>query len=467
MLSNILKLFKITKRTEDPQNSSNQILIDSQEPQIASLPDELIIEIFSKLHDIEDLQSCMLACKRFRNLILKSQKIMKNVLITFESEAKLDEILDFLNIFGGSIKSLKINNSQFLTFILKSVPNLEELKFSMKEKLPINPSSFSLPNLKTLSLTGKISSFISHAKVVNHLKTLKIINYDYNDSEFLTNFVAQQENLEELSIYDYESSGHSALFPTRDISQDCKLSKFLNISHFCRGYNENFPTFLASQLDTLEELNLFGVLSPEILEIIFKNGNKKLKKLILSLNFQSFELCQFDEPHWVLPTVQQYSTHNASALEFHRTLKRFPNLNSLRFSRLSDVTATLPQIESFYLVNLYCDKLLDLKMPNLKLLTVQHLDENGIEEFSHNIPNLEIFAFDQHFLKNDLSFLRHFKNLKRFEFHFGSPSLLRILVNYSEKIVYSDRICSKNLVNYRRNFVDFKFVQKRFIKSVG
>jgi len=191
-------------------------------------------------------------------------------------------------------------------------------------------------------------------------------------------FCGSAKNLKELSLSNHKEHVNLSFFPTRDIRSECgfKLKKLIYYSTYC-GFDDNFLKFLSCQIEYLTELKLWGKYSPEILDVIFKYG-KKLNKLTLYPNtpFSDVSIyCLTD-----VPSAKLFS-FNTSQVKFYQILKRVPNVVSLRFTILDDITATLPQLESLHIVYLYCDKLLNLKMPNLKKLTVNHLDEKNILRF--------------------------------------------------------------------------------------
>jgi len=139
----------------------------------------MIVEIFSKLNNIEELRSCILVCKKFRNLILKLQKIMQGILITFKYGEEND-ILLFLNDYGVGMRNIRIRS-------LKHVPNLEELECIPYESIQNESnvdSTFSLPKLKNLAISGNICNFIRNSRDLNKLISLDVYDYDVNDNNF-------------------------------------------------------------------------------------------------------------------------------------------------------------------------------------------------------------------------------------------------------------------------------------------
>lgn len=404
--------------------------------QLPLLPDEMITEIISYLHEIDDIQNCMLVSKHIRNLILKSSKIISKIRFVFKISATNEEVSEFLSEYGCVMKSLKIKkipfledlkgykdpNPQLVRFLLSHTPNLEEFAFhSEKFGAPgLTSGIFDMPKLKSLTISSNdIENFIKSATNLKNIKSLTVSLKDLSSNDILRDFIFQFKDLKELSLLinsrtKFSSHNISHLVPFR-------LTKLEVHSQNDDELDKNFLEFLKTQAATLKELRISGELDYECIDFIFINC-KGLDSLAFNLRHKNInQLLSLPKPEWTSTKLKNF---DCGYLKLKLLFSKFPNIKTISCCGLINSTGTFSSLESLEVSILACDSVFFFKLPNLTKLTVSHnMYGQHWKEFTETVPNLEHFVV-KHFksdsffkdvleyLKIGLKYWKNFKTLK-------------------------------------------------------
>jgi len=416
----------------------------------------------------------MLISKGIRYEIFKTREIMKRIQINFKASTKQKEISQFLSKYGIFIRNVGIMeipsdskynklsnfrrvNPRLVPYVLNNTPNIEEFEHKPAfrgipriEKTIKKP--FILKKLRHLSiLTNDVVNFISNAKEVKNLKTLKVDQYEIDLSQILTDFILSQDSLKELTIKS-SYTGQSQPFPSSDISKlvKFKLTKFEFTRNNHNEVDKNFLKFLVTQAETLEDLCLSGPFPLEIYNFVLKRC-KNLTKLEL------FGKTNFNDSPEILNTnsvLEKLRFFSVAILKLDSVYEKFPNLNSVKCGLLVNVDGVFDKLESLEIYFLDCRFIYNFKLHSLKELKVIHsIEGEFLENFLKTIPNLEHFEFIGHgnfSLYFDI--LKNVKNLKRLQ-------NLKIFTYESKKIIFMDFCCQtitvKRIFLRDKNFLKF------------
>lgn len=418
------------------------------------LPIEMIIEIFSKLNEINDLRNCMLLSKEIRNSMFKSPKIMRKIQIVIKSDKFDKEFKTFLLERGKFIKNFKMHKnfylptSELIQNVLRCVPNLESFTGSLhsdrtaildgfirsnsdqsndiiwpdpneevREK-SIAENHFEFPYIKDLTLEIANDIFFMNAVNMKYLTYFRICTIESDISKALNNFLVQQENLKEF-YFDPCTS-----FLTRDITSEVKfrLTK-LEISYGTE-LNDECLKFIDSQAENLKELSFFDKPIDFEIDRIFKYKN--LEKLTLS-----YIRDPDDNIDDILPNLKYFETSFINMSRFYFIIKSFPNLETLKCFRFycdNDDTG-----------NFKGQQIQNLKLSKLKNLSLSFVNSNNLEKFNSYAPyieNLKIMEISKiSTLLSVIQNLKRFESLKTFETTICSKFLLMIKINLVEKTI--------------------------------
>ena len=417
---------------------------------------EVIINIISFLNEIDDLRSCFLLSKEIRDLIFKTPEIMRKIQIHFnqcnwvniplkknnvwnsnpnychDDSLVTEPQVEFLENRGKFIRCLAFKTEEkfgeIFKFILNQVPNLEEFDFQIldpksegNEIFDISEQTPDLSRLKTLKTNNRALNFlIKNTKNVKNLQNLSIISPQSNSQEILTDFLIQQENLQEFSLR-FATAMDIINFPTRDITNEVKFHlKKLKLC-FVNGNRKHFIDFLQTQAESVDELELNYKPHEEILDVVFTKF-KNLSKWTLNIFGDSPVFSEF-YPHWQLPNMKKYIGRSYSGVDLKNVYSRFPNLEYLWIWKLIDTTEIFSKLTSLDVGLLYSHKLENLKLPGLKNLKVFIYYGYNHEPYwvnfaknNDNIQNLTIKDFqDTHDVTFVVKNLNIFKNLKTFK----------------------------------------------------
>ncbi|CAG9810732.1 unnamed protein product [Chironomus riparius] len=474
---------------------------DNQEGKLvnlSSLPTEIIIKIISSLDDIQDIRNCMLLSKNIRDSIFKTSKIMRKVLVSLNSS----EASEFLNFRGNSIRCLKIqsHNEDNLKLIFRKVPNLEELTFKnnqftdkftrqssiiqqeldkynkivegLDDKLPSD-----LRNLKVLEIRlANFEMFTKSTKNITKLEKFTIYLTELRDDELLLKFLNQQSILKELIVINI-SQFHIIDFPCLNFCVEVKFR--LKILKLIRIKFDNYlARFLESQLESLKELELTEVGNHETLEAMFMKS-RKLKKLSLGAVACSMIFAN-DFPDLRMQSLETYEDRNSKGVELDKIYERFPNLLNLKCLQLMPINGIFDKIVSLELFVLDCQKLKDLQLKSLSILTIikvsRFSDATIWEKFTKNIKNIEILTIkhveDLHNIPQILKHLKNFQRLQTFKLKQASYyDDYEITIDTKLKTVKTLRSSvEKNqeiLKVLHENFDDFEFFEfKSFVGKI-
>ena len=163
-----------------------------------TLPSEIIRKIISYLTDINDIKSVSHVSKEIRSMTFGIPEVMIKMKINFSQDTNFEDALNFLKTRGSFFRNLNFEpqwgSFKCLHYILKFVPNLEELSINTLEtdadevEAVINE----ILELNRLDVNDSTGCLLNLEK----LRILSIDVLEVDDKEILTNLVVQQNKLE-------------------------------------------------------------------------------------------------------------------------------------------------------------------------------------------------------------------------------------------------------------------------------
>jgi hypothetical protein len=470
-----------------------------------NFPNEIILNIFDYL-DREALKETLNVCKRFRELIISSRRLMRRLPLNL-SKNWFNKV-EFSGDFGDYVQVLKMDYCTFDSFdefrtILNLFPCIEKLKINYIyiKQPPIElcrpTTSFSepeesfFPDLKSVEISSKFWGYITQidSKILNLLNTdnleeLRIKLPMQKFSPDFINFLCKQKKLKTLQVFDEfidsflfddftESLTYnnfiSSLFEL-DLSERVtfQLKKFA--IHYRGDHRENFSKFLSTQ-NELEELEIRKYDDDFVrFKISFDlMRDFRVRKLSIPLDLMTGNTLD-DVERFVNPHVQDLRLigYNNDPVLFNLMLKLFPNLKTLRLEYMLEFPcvnlALMPHLENIHAKHFKIDSLANVKIPKLKKLVIGNLypfvytDWEGITKVNANIQEFVIKEVS-HFntmtaIKNSLGiFLRDLNQLQYLKIiQNESPDCLKIVADMRHKKLrlspYATKMCKEMLVQY-------------------
>lgn len=471
-----------------------------------NFPNEIILNIFDFL-DRDGLKELLNVCKRFRELIISSRRLMRRLPMNL-SKNWINKV-EFAGDFGDFVQVLTMD---FCTFdsldefktIVNLFPNIEKLKINYIyiKQPPIQISSQQemtrvngevedgfFPNLKSVEISSKFWGYITQldSKILNHLNTenleellIKLPMQKFSP-DFI-DFLCKQRKLKTLQVFDEfidsflfgdftESltfnSFISSLFEI-DLSERVtfQLKKFS--IHYRGDHRDNFTKFLNTQLE-LEELEIKKYEDDFVRFKISFDLLKdfRVRKLCIPLELIPSNTLN-DVERYVNPHVQelQLKGYNNDPVLFNLMLNIFPNLKSLRLEYMHEFPcenlALMPYLDSIHADHFKVDSLLNIKVKNLRKLIIGNLyplvfsDWEGITKINQNIQEIVINEVS-HFntmttVRNSVGiFLRDLKQLRYLKIvQNESPDCLKIIADMNNKRLrlspYAMKMCKEMFV---------------------
>lgn len=459
------------------------------------LPLEILKHILCHL-DKEHLKQCLLVSNEFRELIIKTPELMRKLQVIFFNE-NWEAKMPFIEEYGFYVRSIKFDDCGFrsmrdLRKILKLTPNVETLIFyncfilespeehhehndenneaanednppevlnladaileiraniveqNQSEAVlePIDPEEDEPIDLKKLTYLHLDSCNIAE-KLVNSLrncttlKKLKITFYYQAPVNFFTDFLCQQNDLQELFCVGWSDMVFKSLFKN-DISQEKISFKLKKFTLECElGYHLNFSNFLRSQADNLQELELTCYnINFHYYRLLFNNF-RNLKKLTLPTDWFLTDSRANDIKNCRILTLKELDLvgSNDDISTFSTVLNIFPNIEVLKaenimYFSLFGILEKFTKLRHIKAENFRVETMMFVKLPSLKVIEASYLFPMALsflwENLSENCPNVEelIIRDIGHFKLNEsikkeigiiIKSLKGFKQLKHCE----------------------------------------------------
>ena len=443
--------------------------------------------------DKDHLKKCLLVSDEFREIIIKTPQLMRKLQVIFFNENWQSKI-PFIEQYGFYVRSIKFDDCGFrsmtdLKKILRLTPNVETLIFyncfileanhdrpnhdnedgeapmilgdphveppimndqpqvmqvesspnevsQVIEEVDIDP--LDLKNLKHLHLDSCniAEKLVEGLKNCNTLKSFKITFYYQAPVNFFTDFVCQQDNLEDLNCVGWSDMVFKSLF-REDIRDRIKF-KLKKFKLECElGYHENFSNFLRSQSDHITELELTCYnINFHYYRLLFHNFHK-LKKLSLPTDWFLTDERASDIRNCRIPTLKELELvgSNDCWATFKVVVEIFPNIEILKaenimYFSLNEILGKFTKLRHIKAENFRVETMLFVKLPSLKILEVGYLYPMALsflwENLSENCQNIEQLIIKDigHFKLNEsikkeigiiIRSLANFKKLKHCE----------------------------------------------------
>lgn len=449
----------------------------------------------------------MLVSKEVRDFIFSTPEIMRKFLVKLDFEWY--QALDFIQHRGKYVRHLDLNigcqDRMHLKFILNQMPNLESLTYdsldfavggyTFMDEIPDEENLAKLSKLNYLKINQcDLKDFMDSTKDVKNIEKLIVYGSDARNQDLLTDLIAQQENLKELTLTNKSFSGFIA-FPVRDIVSEVKFSlKSFKLSYYNNYGFFNYTKFLQSQAESLEELELEYTPGQEVCDVIFEDL-KNLRKLTLDPYYGAPIFSDF-YPHYRRESLKIYEDKYVLGVDVQKVFSRFPNLDTLKCVKFGGSSfGCFDKLTTLDIKYLNCSFLVILEFQNLKNLTIEKVSriffENIWQRFARNFENVENITIKSvqcitdiiHIIKN----LNLFHNLKTFKFrHLKNFNLnykmdddevvsknhkfFKILIDTDEKTIkvcnYIVHNCKDILEALKENFDGFEFTEFCFHTSL-
>lgn len=405
--------------------------------------------------DRDHLKQCLMISKEFRELIIKTPELMRKLQVIFFNE-NWQAKMPFIEEYGFYVRSIKFDDCGFrsmrdLRKILMLTPNVETLVFyncfilemtdiehpdhhlqnvenhveieneddaglQHEEEVvqhnesevvlePIDPEEndpIDLKNLTYLHLDScNIAEKLVHSlRNCTTLKRLKITFYYQAPVSFFTEFVCQQNNLQDLYCVGWSDMVFKSLFKD-DISKERIKFKLKKFTLECElGYHLNFSSFLHSQASHLQELELTCYnINFHYYRLLF-NHFRNLKKLTLPTDWVLTDSRANEIKNCRILSLQELNLvgSNDDITTFKTVVEIFPNIEVLKSENimcfsLQGILEKFTQLRHIKAENFRVETMLFVRIPSLKIIEVSYLFPMAMsflwENLSENCPNIE------------------------------------------------------------------------------
>ncbi|CRL02011.1 CLUMA_CG015151, isoform A [Clunio marinus] len=463
-------------------------------------PEEIWKYILCHL-DKDNLKRCLLVSNEFRELIIKTPELMRKLPVIFFNESWKTK-LSFIEQYGVFVRSIKFDDCGFKSIkdvrnILIQTPNVETLIFyncyileaqeihneergfnailgnaygfdgfvvnnennnneeenhhevsneidsarnssDSEEEDPLDLLKLTFLHLDSCNIAKKV---VQNLRTCTTLKTFKITFYYQSPVNYFTNFICQQDSLEELHCVGWSDMVFKSLFKN-NISSDrikFKLKKFCLECEL--GYHENFSKFLRSQAGNLKELDLTCYnINFHYYRLIF-NSFKNLTSLTLPTDWFLTDDRVNDIKDCKIPSLKELELIGANddVASFKTVVEIFPNIEVLRaenlmYFSLKDILENFSNLRHLKAENFRIETMLFVNLPSLKIVEISYLFPMAMsflwENFAQSCPNIE---------KLIIKDIGHFKLNASIKKEIGL--IIKNLVNFKE-LKYCEIICS-------------------------
>lgn len=435
--------------------------------------------------DKEHLKQCLLISNEFRDMIIKTPELMRKLQVIFFND-NWQSKLSFVEEFGFFVRSMKFDDCGFRAMkdvrkILNLTPNVETLVFyncyilespddhhdhheddneaviieALEEEVeepPRNNISEAVVepeapddddesiDLKKLTFLHLDSCNIAEKLVHNlrnctTLKSLKLTFYYQAPVGFFTDFLCQQNNLEELFCVGWSDMVFKSLFKN-DISRDRIAFKLKKFTLECElGFHENFSNFLRSQAKHVKELELTCYnINFHYYRLLFNNFHS-LRKLTLPTDWFLTDSRANDIKNCRIPSLRELELvgSNDDIATFQTVVEVFPNIEVLRaenvmYFALHEILEKFTQLRHIKAENFRVETMMFVKLPSLRVIEASYLFPMALsflwQNLAENCGNIEQliikdighFKLNQSIKKEVGIIIRSLANFKRLKY---------------------------------------------------
>lgn len=464
-----------------------------------NFPNEIWKNILVHL-DKENLKKCLLVSSELREIIIHTPELMRKLQVIFFNENWQSKI-SFIEEFGFYVRSIKFDDCGFrsmsdLKKILTLTPNVETLIFyncfileaavtnqeedgeaheaeqeaeGQEVEHPIRhyeaevapgraweldefnhsntpdpePDDDDIPlelrrlthlHLDSCNIAEKL---VHNLRNCNTLKYFKITFYYQAPVNYFTDFLCQQDNLQELFCVGWSDMVFKSLFKD-DISKERIHFKLKKFTIECElGYHENFSKFLRSQAAHITHLEMTCYnINFHYYRLLFTSFYQ-LKKLVLPTDWFLTDDRANEIKNCRIRTLKELELvgSNDDIVTFKTVVDIFPNLEVLRcenlmYFSLNGIIEKFTKLRHIKAENFRIESLLFVSLPSLEILETSYLYPMALgflwSNFAENCPNIQqLFIKDiGHFKLNEsikreigiiIENLKHFKKLAHCE----------------------------------------------------
>lgn len=402
----------------------------SPKPTITDLPNEIIVEIFSYLHNIKDIKSVMLSSKILRTSFLTSTKLMKKVKVSLRNvrprkyedqgihyrNITFDEVMDYLISYGRHISVLNLedvcfyDNESFLD-VLKLVPNIEKLMMIDLKIIEYNGDDY-FHDLNKIMYEGDVNFEINHKnlkekkksmpKVCPYKKTWYYLNRDPSKIDQASNRAIL--NFSKLKSIEIKRHVRAPYLVIRKVLKDAK-----NCSKLTMNFTDNqFDSVAATDILCMEFLKELTVKWEEydnnkknINHFMFSSNigyafKMKLEKLVIrdTIPWNDYFYAFLKSQSKTIKELKLENNANKSDLMMDM---RYTMLFFTAFNNLEKLSIRYPLTFS----NRDLNNIGNLRIESVKTLEATIHDANTFTVFLKMFPNIEIYNTKAEIPRND------------------------------------------------------------------
>lgn len=220
---------------------------------------EIWQQVFSHF-DCEGLEEFLAVSNDFRELIIKTPRLMKNLRVLFYHGSGQDEI-PFLVKFGQHVKSVEFDYCCIYNKSVLCVPNIESFTFQIGSTMNDDSKNcleldVKLPQLTHVKIFGdkNIDLILDVLRDCVSLETCKIALGQKKHFKCIEDFLSRQNNLKELKLTKFSSFKKSGFLKKFHESGKSKLKKLqIDLAYL---NHRNVLEFFSSQASSIEELSM-------------------------------------------------------------------------------------------------------------------------------------------------------------------------------------------------------------------
>lgn len=296
---------------------------------------------------------------------------------------------------------------------------------------PIELKRLTFLHLDSCNIAEKL---VHSLRNCNTLKSFKITFYYQAPVDFFTDFLCQQDKLEELTCVGWSDMVFKSLFKD-DISQERIKFKLKKFTLECElSYHANFSKFMRAQARHIKELELTCYnINFHYYRLLF-NHFQSLKKLTLPTDWFLTDDRANEIKNCRIPSLKELELvgSNDDIATFKSVIEIFPNIEVLRaenvmYFSLHGILEKFTKLRHIKAENFRVETLLFVKLPSLKVIETSYLYPMSLsflwENLSENCANIEQIIIKDigHFKLNEsikkeiriiISNLAKFKKLK-------------------------------------------------------
>ena len=447
----------------------------------------------------DHLKQCLMISNDFREMIIKTPQLMRKLQVIFLNDNWKSKVR-FVEEYGYFVKSIKFDDCGFRTIqdvkkILLMTPNVESLRFyncyyfdpherqhrdednevhveeweelrappapppevieeisseaqtepETEDDEPLNLPKLTVLHLDSCNIAEKL---VRSLRTCKSLKSTKVTFYYQTPVNFFTDFICQQDNLEELYCSGWSDMVFKSLFKD-DISEDKINFKLKKFTLECElGYHENFSKFLRSQAKNLAELELTCYnINFHYYRLLF-NSFQHLRKLTLPTDWFLTDERAEEIKNCRIPSLRELEIvgSNDDVTIFDVVMNIFPNIEVLRAENfihfaVHETLGNFSKLQHIKAENFRVELMMNLKLSKLKILEIAYLYPIYMsffwEHFAGNCENIEqLIIKDIGNLKLNASIrkeigiiIRNLANFKRLKFCEIISSPQELMVN--------------------------------------